>query len=116
LLQRMALAYYRNGRSATLRRWLEVLGEEVVAGNGGLAIMAGWISALGGDPAAADRWASAADHIPLTGPSFLGSVSLGSAAAMVHATMSRGGAEAMYPGAAYAVREEPATSQFPSAA
>jgi LuxR family transcriptional regulator, maltose regulon positive regulatory protein len=116
LLQRMALAYYRNGRSATLRRWLDVLGEDVVAGNGGLAIMAAWISALSGDPAAADRWASAADHIPLTGPSFLGSVSLGSAAAMVHATMSRGGAEAMYQAARYAVREEPATSQFRSAA
>ncbi len=116
LLQRMALAYYRNGRSATLRRWLDLLGEDAVAGNGGLAIMASWISALSGDPAAADRWASAADHIPLTGPSFLGSVSLGSAAAMVHATMSRGGAEAMHQAARYAVREEPATSQFRSAA
>ena len=116
LLQRMALAYYRNGRSATLRRWLDLLGGDVVARNGGLAIMAAWISALSGDPAAADRWASAADHLPLTGPSFLGSVSLGSAAAMVHATMSRGGAEAMYQAARYAVREEPATSQFRSAA
>jgi LuxR family transcriptional regulator, maltose regulon positive regulatory protein len=116
LLQRMGLAYYRNGRSATLRRWLDLLGHDVVAGNAGLAIMAAWISALSGDPAAADRWASAADDLPLDGPSFLGSVSLGSAAAMVHATMSRGGAEAMYQAARYAVREEPATSQFRSAA
>jgi LuxR family maltose regulon positive regulatory protein len=116
LLQRMGLAYYRNGRSATLRRWLDLLGEDVVAGNAGLAIMAAWISALSGDPAAADHWASAADDMPLTGPSFLGSVSLGSAAAMVHATMSRGGAEAMYQAARYSVREEPATSQFRSAA
>jgi LuxR family transcriptional regulator, maltose regulon positive regulatory protein len=116
LLQRMGLAYYRNGRSATLRRWLDLLGEDVVARNGGLALMAAWIAALNGDPVAADRWASAADHVPLTGPSFLGSASLRSTAAMVHATMSRGGAEAMYQAAQFAVREEPASSPFRASA
>ncbi len=116
LLQRMGLAYYRNGRSATLRRWLDLLGEDVVARNGGLALMAAWIAALSGDPVAADRWASAADHVPLTGPSFLGSASLRSTAAMVHATMSRGGAEAMYQAAQLAVREEPESSPFRASA
>ena len=116
LLQRMGLAYYRNGRSATLRRWLDLLGEDVVARNGGLALMAAWIAALNGDPVAADRWASAADHVPLTGPSFLGSASLRSTAAMVHATMSRGGAEAMYQAAQFAVREERASSPFRASA
>ena len=116
LLQRMGLAYYRNGRSATLRRWLDLLGEDVVAGNGGLALMAAWITALSGDPVAADRWASAADHVPLTGPSFLGSASLRSVAAMVHATMSRGGAVAMYQAAELAVREEPGSSPFRASA
>jgi LuxR family transcriptional regulator, maltose regulon positive regulatory protein len=116
LLQRMGLAYYRNGRSATLRRWLDLLGEDVVAGNGGLALMAAWIAALSGDPVAADRWASAADHVPLTGPSFLGSPSLRSVAAMVHATMSRGGAVAMYQAAQLAVREEPGSSPFRASA
>jgi LuxR family transcriptional regulator, maltose regulon positive regulatory protein len=116
LLQRMGLAYYRNGRSATLRRWLDLLGEDVVAGNGGLALMAAWIAALSGDPVAADRWASAADHVPLTGPSFLGSASLRSVAAMVHATMSRGGAVAMYQAAELAVREEPGSSPFRASA
>ena len=116
LLQRMGLAYYRNGRSATLRRWLDLLGEDVVARNGGLALMAAWIAALSGDPVAADRWASAADHVPLTGPSFLGSASLRSVAAMVHATMSRGGAVAMYQAAQLAVREEPGSSPFRASA
>jgi LuxR family maltose regulon positive regulatory protein len=116
LLQRMGLEYYRNGRSATLRRWLDLLGEDVVASNGGLALMAAWISALSGDPAAADRWASAADHAQLTGPSFLGSASLRSAAAMVHATMSRGGSEAMYRASQLAVREEPESSPFRASA
>lgn len=116
LLQRMGLAYYRNGRSASLRRWLDLLGEDVVSGNGGLALMAAWIAALSGDPVAADRWASAADNVPLTGPSFLGSSSLRSVAAMVHATMSRGGAVAMYQAAQLAVREEPGSSPFRASA
>jgi len=116
LLQRMGLAYYRNGRSATLLRWLDLLGEDVVAGNGGLALMAAWIAALSGDPVAADSWASAADQVPLTGPSFLGSPSLRSVAAMVHATMSRGGAVAMYDAAQLAVREEPGSSPFRASA
>jgi len=36
-----------------------------------------------GGPVAAVRWASSADHVPVTGPSFLGSASLRSVAAMV---------------------------------
>ena len=116
LLQRMGLAYYRNGRSATLRRWLDLLGEDVVAGNGGLALMAAWIAALSGDPVAADRWAAAADHVPLAGPSFLGSPSLRSVAAMVSATMSRGGAVSMYQAAELAVREESGSSPFRASA
>ena len=117
LLQRVGLAFYRVGRIATLRRWLDLLGEEeVIARNGGLALMAAWIAALGGDPLAADRWASAADRLPLTGPSLLGSASLRSSAAMVHATMSRGGADAMHRAAQLAVREESESSQFRSSA
>ena len=116
LLQRVGLTFYRIGRIATLRRWLDLLGEDVIARNGGLALMAAWIAALGGDPVAADRWASAADHVPLTGPSLHGSASLRSSAAMVHATMSRGGAEVMYRAAELAVREEPGSSPFRASA
>jgi LuxR family maltose regulon positive regulatory protein len=116
LLQRMGLGAYRVGRIATLRRLLDLLGEEVIARNGGLALMAAWIAALGGDPVAADRWAAAADRVPNTGASLHGSASLRSSAAMVHATMSRGGAESMYRAAELAVREESATSPFRASA
>ena len=116
LLQRVGLTAYRTGRIATLHRWLDLLGEDVIARNGGLALMAAWIAALGGDPAAADRWTAAADHVPLTGPSLHGSASLRSSAAMVHATMSRGGAEVMYRAAELAVREEPGSSPFRASA
>jgi LuxR family maltose regulon positive regulatory protein len=116
LLQRVSLAFYRIGRIATLRRWFDLLGDDVIAENGGLALMAAWIAALGGDPVGADRWASAADRVPLTGPSLHGSASLRSSAAMVHATMSRGGAEAMHQAAQLAVREESGSSPFRASA
>ena len=35
LLQRVGLAFYQVGRIATLRRWLDLLGEDVIARNGG---------------------------------------------------------------------------------
>lgn len=116
LLQRLGLNAYRSGRIATLRRWLDLLGDEVIARNGGLALMAAWIAALGGDPVAADRWVAAAGRVPDTGPSLHGSASLRSSAAMVHATMSLGGVEAMYRAAQLAVREEPGTSPFRASA
>ena len=116
LLQRVGLTAYRVGRIATLRRWLDALGEEVIARNGGLALMAAWIAALGGDPVAADRWAAAADGVALTGPSLHGTASLRSTAAMVHATMSRGGADVMYREAEIALREESAASPFRASA
>jgi LuxR family maltose regulon positive regulatory protein len=116
LLQRVSLAFYRIGRIATLRRWFDLLGEDVIARNVGLALMAAWIAALGGDPVEADRWLSVADRVPLTGPSFHGSASLRSSAAMVHAQMSLGGAEAMYQAAQLAVREEPGSSPFRASA
>ena len=75
--------------------------------------MAAWIAALGGDPVAADRWASAADRLPLTGPSLLGSASLDRPRRWC-ATMSRGGADAMHRAAQLAVREESESSQFRS--
>jgi LuxR family maltose regulon positive regulatory protein len=112
LLQRIGLDAYRVGRIATLRRWLELLGENAIARNGGLALMAAWIAALGGDPVAAERWAMAADEAPLDGPSLHGTASLRSSAAQVHATMSCGGADAMYRSAQVAVREETGTSPF----
>ena len=79
------------GRIATLRRWLDLLGEDAIARNAGLALMASWIAALGGDPVAAERWADAADAVRIDGPSLHGTASLRSSEAMVHAIMSRGG-------------------------
>ena len=116
LLQRVGLDAYRVGRIATLRRWLDLLGEDAIARNGGLALMAAWIAALGGDPVAAERWAAAADDVRLVGPSLRGTASLRSSEAMVHAIMSRGGADAMHHAAEVAVREETGASPYRAAA
>jgi LuxR family transcriptional regulator, maltose regulon positive regulatory protein len=116
LLQRVGLAAYRVGRIATLRRWLDMLGEDAIARNAGLALMAAWIAALGGDPVAAERWADAADDVRIDGPSLHGTASLRSSEAMVRAIMSRGGPDAMFRSAEVAVREETSTSPFRAAA
>jgi LuxR family transcriptional regulator, maltose regulon positive regulatory protein len=112
LLQRVGLAAYRVGRIATLRRWLDLLGDEAIARSGGLALMAAWIAALGGDPVAAERWAAAADDAGLAGPSLHGTASLRSSEAMVNATMSRGGVDAMVRAAEVAVRQERGVSPY----
>jgi LuxR family transcriptional regulator, maltose regulon positive regulatory protein len=116
LLQRAGLVAYRAGRIASLRRWLDLLGEYVIARHGGLALMAAWIAALGGDPVAAQRWAIAADDALLDAPSLHGTASLRSSAAQVHATMSLGGADAMYRSAELAVREETGVSPYRASA
>ena len=91
LLQRVGLGAYRVGRIATLRRWLDMLGDDAIARNAGLALMAAWIAALGGDPVAAERWADAADDVRIDGPSLHGTASLRSSEAIVRAIMSRTG-------------------------
>jgi LuxR family maltose regulon positive regulatory protein len=87
--------YYRNGRSATLRR-----GSTARRGRRRRQRRArahgGMIAALSGDPVAADRWASAADRGPLTGPRSTARRRSDRPRRMVHATMSRGGPDAMY--------------------
>jgi len=116
VLQRVGLAAYRAGRIATLRRWLDMLGEDAIARNAGLALMASLIAALGGDPVAAERWSDAAHDVRITGPSLHGTASLRSSEAIVQATMSRGGTDAMLRAAEVAVREETSTSPFRAAA
>ncbi|HKI27876.1 MAG TPA: AAA family ATPase [Actinomycetota bacterium] len=116
LLQRVGLVAYRVGRIASLRRWLDLLGEDAIARNNGLALMAAWIAALGGDPVAAERWTATADDVGLAGPSLHGTASLRSTEAMVHATMSLGGVDAMVRAAEVAVREETGVSPYRAAA
>ena len=115
LLQRVGLAFYRVGRIATSVGGSTCSVRTSSPGTGARPD-GGVDRGAGRGSVAADRWASAADRLPLTGPSLLGSASLRSSAAMVHATMSRGGADAMHRAAQLAVREESESSQFRASA
>lgn len=112
LLQRMALASYQRGRLPMLRDWLQRIGEEGVARNVGLAILAAYVGGLGGDPASADRWADVVDRSTLDGPSYYGTASLRSSVAIMRTILARDGAVEMLREAEIAVREEPDASPF----
>ena len=54
----------RSGRFETLHRWLGYLGAEMVARHPSVAVSAAWVSALSGEPRAADRWSDLALRAP----------------------------------------------------
>ena len=115
LLQRQLLSAYRGGRIATMRAWFDRLGD-AAEHDPGLAIAWAWVSALTGDPAAADRWLDVSERLRPSGPSLHGTASLGSSLALVRAIMTRDGPGAMLRDARRAVHEEPETSPYRSAA
>ena len=115
LLQRQLLAAYRGGRMATIRTWFDRLGDSAEH-DPGLAIAWAWVSTLTGDPAAADHWLDVSERSRPSGPSLHGTASLGSSLALVRAIMTRNGPDAMLRDAEFAVREEPETSPYRSAA
>ena len=115
LLQRQLLSAYRGGRIATMRAWFDRLGD-AAEHDPGLAIAWAWVSALTGDPAVADHWLDISERSRPSGPSLHGTASLGSSLAFVRATMTRNGPDAMLRDAELAVREEPETSPYRSAA
>ena len=115
LLQRQLLSAYRGGRIATMRAWLDRLGD-AAEHDPGLAIAWAWVSALTGDPAAADRWLDVSERSRPSGSSLHGTASLGSSLALVRAIMTREGPGTMLRDAQRAVHEEPETSPYRSAA
>ena len=115
LLQRQLLLAYRGGRIGTMRTWFDRL-HDTAEHDPGLAIAWAWISALTGDATAADHWLDVSELSRPSGPSLLGTASLRSSMAFVRAMMTRNGPDAMLRDAEFAVREEPETSPYRSAA
>jgi LuxR family transcriptional regulator, maltose regulon positive regulatory protein len=115
LLQRQLLLAYRGGRIATMRTWFDRLSDEAEH-DPGLGIAWAWISALTGDPTAADHWLDISELARPSGPSLHGTASLGSSMAFVRAIMTRNGPDAMLRDAKFAAREEAETSPYRSAA
>ena len=98
-----------------MRAWLDRLGD-AAEHDPGLAIAWAWVSALTGDPAAADRWLDVSERSRPSGSSLHGTASLGSSLALVRAIMTREGPGTMLRDAQRAVHEEPETSPYRSAA
>jgi LuxR family maltose regulon positive regulatory protein len=55
---------YIAGRVTDTERWLRDLGDTVIEGDPGLAVLAGWIAALTGRPVEASRWSALVENHP----------------------------------------------------
>jgi LuxR family transcriptional regulator, maltose regulon positive regulatory protein len=116
LVTALILPTYQAGQMSTVQRWLSVLGASAAEGYPPLAVLAGWIAALTGQSAEAQRWgaiidAASFDQVPLDG-----SASFDSARAMLRAVMCPAGLEQMMTDASLAVAQEPPWSPWRDAA
>ncbi len=112
LVTELILPTYSAGQMSTVQRWLSALDDPVVEGHPPLAVLAGWVAALTGQTAAAERWAeiletSSFDQVPTDG-----TASFDSARGMLRAVMCARGPEQMMADADLAVAQEPAWSPW----
>ena len=95
IVQQRGQILYRAGRAVTLKRWLDWFD----AGGHmhrypGVAMLGAWVAALTGRAAAAERWADAAEHLPLEHSAFDGSASsLEGQLALLRSLQSRHGVD-----------------------
>ncbi|HEY5784447.1 MAG TPA: LuxR C-terminal-related transcriptional regulator [Microlunatus sp.] len=110
LAARLLLPTYQSGQLATLERWLATLGRPTVQAYPPLAVLAGWIAVLTGQPAEAEWWATFVDTATFDESPVDGTASFASSRAMLHALMCRAGPDRMFTDAGDAVTHEPASS------
>lgn len=104
------------GRSATVRRWFDLLGEHVILGHPPLAVLAGWEAAMWGRPADAERWLACIDELSFRRVPADRSASFASARSMLRALMCQSGPEQMLEDAGLALAAEPPWSEWRSVA
>ncbi|HEY6934380.1 MAG TPA: LuxR C-terminal-related transcriptional regulator [Marmoricola sp.] len=107
LVAELALPTCGAGRLSTLQRWLQQLGDVDIGKSPELAVVAGWVAALAGDPAQAMRWARVAQTSTPGGLRVTGAASFGSASAMLRALLCADGPEQMLADARFALEQEP---------
>ena len=112
LVTALILPTYATGQMATVLKWLSDLGDAAVEGYPPLAVLAGWMFALDGQPTQALRWLAfvedaSFDHVPLDG-----SASFASARAMLRTIMCPAGPDQAVTDADVAVAAEPAWSSW----
>lgn len=106
LVTNLVLPTYNAGQMSTVQRWLSALGDSAVEGDPPLAVLAGWVTALTGQTAAAERWAATVDAASFDQVPIDGTASFDSARAMLRAVMCAAGPEQMMADANTAVAQE----------
>jgi LuxR family maltose regulon positive regulatory protein len=112
LVTEQVLATYYAGQVSTVQRWLSALGDSAVEEYAPLAVLAGWVTALTGQPAAAGRWAAVVDAASFDQTPLDGTASFDSARAMLRAVMCASGPEQMMADASVAMDQEPPWSPW----
>jgi len=107
LVTALALPTYQAGQMSTVQRWLSALGDPAIEAYPPLAVLAGWVAALTGQTAEAQRWAAILDAASFDLVPMDGSASFDSARAMLRAFMCAAGPEQMMTDASFAIAQEP---------
>jgi LuxR family maltose regulon positive regulatory protein len=95
-----------------VQRWLSALGDAAIEGYPPLAVLAGWIAALTGQTAEAQRLAALLDDASFDLVPLDGSASFDSGRAMLRSMMCPAGPEQAMTDASLAVAQEPAWSEW----
>jgi len=111
LVVETALPVYYGGRMATLQRWLDWFDHDgLVERYPAVAVLGAWMHMLGGRPAAAERWADAAERRSYQGAMPDGTTSIDGWLAMLRAMLCRDGVAQMRADAEIALTLVPAGS------
>ena len=94
LVTQLAIPTYKAGHMSTVQRWLSALGDPAIEDFPPLAVIAGWVAALTGQTAEAQRWSALLDAASLD-PAPVEGTSFESARRMLRAIMCAAGPEQM---------------------
>ena len=111
LVTGLVLPTYKAGHVSTVQRWFSTLGDSAVESYPPLAVLAGWLAALTGQTAEAQRWAALLDAASFD-PAPVEGTSFDSARAMLRAVMCAAGPEQMMAETRFALAQEPPWSPW----
>jgi LuxR family maltose regulon positive regulatory protein len=95
-VEQVAIGVYRSGRLATVQRWFDWFDDRgLIQQYPAVAMLGAWVQALGGNAAAAERWADAAEHGSYQGRLPDGSASIDGWRALLRAKLCRHGVKQM---------------------
>jgi len=104
------------GRATTAERWIREAGEATVDQHPPLAVLAGWIAALGGRPTEAEELAARMEHLSFDGPTEDGWLTFSAARAAFDALLCAQGVATMNHDAEMALQGAPSWNRWHSTA